>query len=348
MSPPREPMLSRLGRRAVTLPLYFALAAVVWLGLPVLVPLAALLDLLRGGRPWILLRCILFFAWYLACETAGIVASGVLWALDATVWRRRPERSGAALHRLQDLWARALFAGGARIFGFRLEVEGLDAAREGPLLVFMRHASVADTLLPAVVLGARAGLRLRYVLKAELLWDPCLDLVGNRLPNTFVRRGSGDTEREVARVLALLDGIGEDEGVLIYPEGTRFTRDKRAQVLARIAAGADPEAVARAEALGHVLPPRLGGPLGLLEHPVRADVLFMAHHGFDHAGTFWDFWNGGLVDRTIRVALWRVAHREVPDDRAKRVQWLHDQWRRVDMWVAEQHARDAASREAGR
>jgi hypothetical protein len=61
-----------------------------------------------------------------------------------------------------------------------------------PVIVFLRYASVADTLLPAVFLANPNGLKLRYVLKHELLLDPCLDIVGNRLPNSFVQRSAGD------------------------------------------------------------------------------------------------------------------------------------------------------------
>ena len=85
--------------------------------------------------------------------------------------------------------------GAQRIFGITIEVEGTDELRDGPIIVFLRHSSVADTLLPAVFIANPNGLKLRYVLKHELLWDPCLDIVGNRLPNSFVRRGSGDSYR---------------------------------------------------------------------------------------------------------------------------------------------------------
>jgi 1-acyl-sn-glycerol-3-phosphate acyltransferase len=86
------------------------------------------------------------------------------------------------------------------------------------VIVLMRHASLADSLLPAVLLGTR-GLRLRYVLKRELLWDPCLDVVGQRLPNAFIRRGSGESDAEIDAIRALGRDLGDDEGVLIYPEG---------------------------------------------------------------------------------------------------------------------------------
>ena len=83
-----------------------------------------------------------------------------------------------------------------RIFALRLVVEDAGAAAGGPLLVFARHASLADVLLPAVLVADRERLRLRWVLKRELLVDPCLDVVGGRLPNVFVDRSCG---RERAR-----------------------------------------------------------------------------------------------------------------------------------------------------
>ncbi|HRE89632.1 MAG TPA: 1-acyl-sn-glycerol-3-phosphate acyltransferase, partial [Myxococcota bacterium] len=85
------------------------------------------------------------------------------------------------------------------------------------------HTSLVDTLLPTTYLTARRGLKLRWVLKRELLVDPCLDVAGSRLPNAFVARDGSDTEKALAQVRALATDLPADEGVLIYPEGTRFT-----------------------------------------------------------------------------------------------------------------------------
>ena len=60
---------------------------------------------------------------------------------------------------------------------------------------------MGDTVLPVVFFALPTGVRLRYVLKRELLFDPCLDIVGQRLPNYFARRGAGATEQEVAGVV---------------------------------------------------------------------------------------------------------------------------------------------------
>src|SRR5574341_1064108 len=96
-------------------------------------------------------------------------------------------------------------------FRMALSLEGLEVLRPGPVLLLANHVSVADALLPAGVTTARGGLRVRYVAKGELIWDPCVDLACHVLPNVFVQRGSADTPGDLARVKSLLDGIGPRE-----------------------------------------------------------------------------------------------------------------------------------------
>lgn len=332
----QEPLVPRLLRRAVTLPLYAILLAGVVVSFPVLLLLALALDAVRGQR-LATTRCLAFLALYLACEGAGMLAALGLWLAAPFLGGLGSERSQDLHYRLQGWWARSLYHGTERIYGLSCEVEEEGEPGRGPILLFSRHASVGDTVIPAVFLARRHGLRLRYVLKRELLWDPCLDLVGNRLPNYFVRRGSGDTAREAEGVARLLDGIGPRDGVLIYPEGTRFTPAKRQRVLERLAAGSESHLVPRAAALRRVLPPRLGGSIALLERNPGADVVFCAHVGFDAASSFWQFWNGSLVGETIRVRFWRVPSAEIPKDRDARIDWLLTQWERVDSYVCEKY-----------
>jgi 1-acyl-sn-glycerol-3-phosphate acyltransferase len=166
-----------------------------------------------------------------------------------------------------------------------------------------------------------------------LLWDACLDLVGNRLPNVFVRRGSGDGAREIDATRRLALGLGEREGVLIYPEGTRFTPAKRERALARLAESRNPERLAQARAMQHVLPPHLGGPLALIETGGRADALFFSHTGLEGTASIRDVWNGALLGRRIRVRLWRVPRADVPTGRNERIAWLDREWAKVDEHV---------------
>ena len=212
-------------RRAVTLPLYALLTAAAWMALPLLVPIALIVDALYGRR-WSTTRALLFFPFYLACECLGVAASLLLWV----EYRLRPSVDRSKfLDRnfwLQQLWAAALFEGARRLFGFRVELENFEeATRElaaRPLVVFFRHASTVDTVLPAAYLSRAQGTRLRYVMKRELLWDPCLDIVGQRLPNIFLRRDSPDPQREVARRAPARPRSGPRRGRADLPRGHPF------------------------------------------------------------------------------------------------------------------------------
>jgi 1-acyl-sn-glycerol-3-phosphate acyltransferase len=332
-------MLRRWGRRAVTIPLYAVLFLLFLAALPVILMVTVAIDAFRGSRG-ALSRCALFFIFYLGCEVLGIAIAAGLWvgrlAMDRT-------RYAASNFRVQCWWARTLFGGGQRLFGLRLEVTGLDQLERGPILLFMRHASVGDTVLPAVLISSQKNIRLRYVMKRELLWDPCLDIVGNRLPNYFVRRGSGDSARELAAVRRLADDLGPDEGILLDPEGTRFSPERQRRALNRIRRQGDNTLLARAERLRHVLPPRLGGTLALLGTDTGADVVFCVHFGFDGIRSFQDFLRGELIDRTIEVEFWRIPASLIPEDRAGQIEWLYDCWGRVDEWVGSRSEASAAA-----
>ena len=84
--------------------------------------------------------------------------------------------------------------------------------------MLIRHASIVDNLLPAELVARPHGIRLRYVLKRELLADPCLDIAGRRLPNYFVRRGTGEAQ-ELERVRALGHGLGPARRRADLPRG---------------------------------------------------------------------------------------------------------------------------------
>jgi 1-acyl-sn-glycerol-3-phosphate acyltransferase len=328
-------------RRSVTLPLYALLTAAAWMALPLLVPIALIFDALYGRR-WSTTRALLFFPFYLACECLGVAVSLLLWV----EYRLRPSVDRSAFldrnFRLQQLWAAALFEGARRLFGFRVELENFEEATRDlaahPVVVFFRHASTVDTVLPAAYLSRAQGTRLRYVMKRELLWDPCLDIVGQRLPNIFLRRNAPDPKREIATVRRLGRDLGPGEGVLIYPEGTRFTPAKRERILDRMAQSDPRGLLPLAKELRHVLPPKLGGMLALLEQCKDADVLFFAHSGLENVASFREIARGVLTGRRIRLRLWRVPASEVPQDAESRITWFYEQWRVVDRWLGEAHA----------
>jgi 1-acyl-sn-glycerol-3-phosphate acyltransferase len=309
--------------------------------LPALIVVGLLIDAVRRiglGVPPTAVRLVLFLWVYLAAEVAGLAALAALWI--ASAGGRRRAWLGDATWRLQQRWAGALFGAARVLFSLRLEVSGDDAVAPGPVIVLIRHASIVDTLLPANLVARPHGIRLRYVLKRELLADPCLDVAGRRLPNYFVRRGTGEAQ-EVDRVRRLARGLGARDGVVIYPEGTRFTVERRARAIARIRAGATPLA-ARAERLRHLLPPRLGGVGALLDGAPGADVVVIAHHGLDGLRLVSDIWRGGLVGLVLQVRMTRVPRSAVPEGDAARAEWLYDIWQDVDDWLEERFAEAGA------
>ena len=327
---------TRLLRRTLTVGAY-ALAFATLAGLaPALLAVALLADLAAGSR-LALVRAYLMTLVYLGYELVGVAVAAALWLRGGGA-----ERFLDGNYRLQWWWAGGLFDATRALFGLRVEVTGAASVTPGPTLVFARHVSVADTLLAAALLSRPHGARLRYVLKRELLWDPCLDIVGHRLPNAFVRRGARDTAGDVAAVRGLAEGLGPRDGVLIFPEGTRATPALRQRALARIEAapGATPEQIERARGLVHLLPPRLEGALALLEAAPEADVVFLAHAGFDGVRTLADLRRGALVGRLVRVHLWRRPRAEVPADREGRERWLAAQWQAMDDWIGQLASRE--------
>jgi 1-acyl-sn-glycerol-3-phosphate acyltransferase len=279
------------------------------------------------GLPFVGVRIVLFGWVYAATGTLALVVFFGQWVRAGFGRSRQRMLDGAAW--VQEWWARWLFGAVRRLFRLDLEVEGLDTVSPGPVIVMMRHASIIDTLLPNVLITTRAGLRLRYVLKRELLADPALDIGGHRLINHFVDR-SGDARAEVTAVARLARGLTATEGVLIYPEGTRFSEAKRRRILARAREDADP-LLARMTGLTRVLPPRPGGALTLMRS--GHDIVIVAHTGLEPLASIPEAWSGRIIGSKLRVRAWRHDAATVPVDRRDRLSWLYDRWEEIDRWL---------------
>ncbi|MBU1227080.1 MAG: 1-acyl-sn-glycerol-3-phosphate acyltransferase [Actinobacteria bacterium] len=328
-----ESRWTALRRRSWTVPfiVVFFLAATVTLPLLLLVTLSV--DAVRWAlhrRTFVVARAVLFGWVYLAAEVWALTVLLLVWFVTGFGLWRTAEL--ALTYRLQARWAAILFGAVRRIFSMGLEVEDDDLVVPGPVVVMVRHASLIDTLLPNNLITRRWGLLLRYVLKNELLYDPALDIAGHRLVNHFVER-VGDSAEQVERVRELSRDLGPNEGVLIYPEGTRFTEEKRARVLERLR-GIDPVLAARAEQFHNVLPPRLGGPMALLDPFTPCDVVMVAHVGLDGLATVKHLLDGTVVGNTIRVRFWRIPREEIPAGAEAGIAWLFDRWKSVDDWIA--------------
>jgi 1-acyl-sn-glycerol-3-phosphate acyltransferase len=301
---------------------------------PVLFPLALIVDALRSSK-WAFTRMAAFLLLYFVCEVLGILASFLLWLVEGPYISRDVERYLRKNFALQCWWARTLAGGAFKLFSIQIDAEGLREFRGRPLLLFVRHASTADAVLPAMLIGVPQKIMLRYVMKRELLVDPCLDIVGNRLPNHFVRRGSGEGAKEIETIAQLMCDLTPGQGVLMYPEGTRFTAAKRERILKRLEASGDRDSLGRAIDMPHVMPPRLGGSLTLLEQNEGADAVFCAHTGLEATTSIGQLWRGGLVGSRVRVRFWVVPFEEIPRGRKALSDWLWAEWAKVNAFLEE-------------
>jgi 1-acyl-sn-glycerol-3-phosphate acyltransferase len=324
-------MESPFGRRVRTIPAVVFTWLLVMALLPFLLPVAACVDSLRWlhrRTPFMAARLVLFLLAYLSIEVVGLAALGVIWLSSGL------GRDGGALRRgtfaVQRRWAEAVFDSVRGIFGLTFSARGLEHVEDSPMLLVARHASIVDNLLPAHYITKPHGTHIAYVMKSELLIDPCLDVAGNRLPNVFVKRGSGEADRDIAAIRALGTGLGEGEGVLIYPEGTRFSQAKLAASVRRLEKS--PRLQEIAAELTVVLPPRPAGVLALLESST-ADVVVMAHRGLDGFARVADIWKGAMVRTHVDVAFWRIPRAQIPEGRSQRLEWLFEVWRDIDAWV---------------
>jgi 1-acyl-sn-glycerol-3-phosphate acyltransferase len=321
-----------LGRRLLTIPGYVVAWSLCVITAPLWLPLTAIVDGVRRNRG-VALRSAVFLTYYLSCEVLGIAISAGMW-VRTSVFPVDAERWADLHYRLEAWWGTALLRGVIRVFGLRLEVEDDADLARGPYLMLIRHTSSADTLLAAALVSRPYGMRLRYIFKRELLRDPCLDIVGNRLPNVFVDRFSDDSACEICRARELARDLGQRDGLVTHPEGTRFSEEKRRRVLERLHREGDAKMLDYARSLQFVLPPRPGGTLGLLDAAPEADVIVCTHTGFEGAGSLAHIWRGSLVHQTVRVHFRRIPRDAIPTERDARLAWLLEEWRRVDVWVA--------------
>lgn len=326
----KEPLSVMALRRFFTYP-GLVFATVIWLGLgAIIVPVGFVVDLARR-KPQLLVRFWAMLATVMVGQLGGVIAIHLgriacALGLTASPFRRV---SNLIMARWSNLNVRAM----AWIYGMRIEVEGGAQARGKPTLLLSRHSSIIDTILPMAILGNDHGIAFRIVLKHELLYSPPADAIGHYRPTAFVRRGAGELTHELEQIRRLGADLGADESVLIFPEGTRFTPAKKAQVIAKLAAK-NPQAAAEAAALHHVLPIRPAGTHALIEGAPGADLLFCAHTGFEEANQLEDFVGGSLYRKHVKIKYWRVPAADIPADRASREAFLARHWRAVDVWVA--------------
>lgn len=304
------------------------LAVVLLLGAPLWLPLLLIVDVVRRRWRFPLARFVAFGLLWAWLETVGLaVATGLFICGQA--------KNRSANYSLQAWWTRNVVRALRVTVGVQIEVEGFSELGPGPFIALCRHASLADSVMSAWVLADHAHLKPRYVLKKELKLDPCLDVVGHRLPNYFIDRSSSNLASELQGIEQMAAGLADNEVAVIFPEGSRANPRKRERALQKLE-GRSPERAARLRTLQNLLPPKPAGASALLAAVPHANIITMWHSGFDGLDTFKGIVHH-LARRAVRVHVKITEHhRSTVASGEAFVDWLDQQWIAMDKAVSRQ------------
>jgi 1-acyl-sn-glycerol-3-phosphate acyltransferase len=327
--------------RRVTAPLLLGLLVAGVVLLPVLIVVAVVVSVVLPGR-WRALRLLAFALVYLGVEVVALAVAAVLWALSGFGRRLDTPAMRAAHYAVLRRMLDVLMRTAQRLFSLRLVTDGeswspLDDGVPGStnaMLVLSRHAGPGDSFLLVHTLMNRDHRRQpRIVLKDTLQLDPMIDVYLNRLPNHFVSSDHSVGPSPEEAIAELARDLGEEDALLIFPEGANFTPKRRIRGIQWLREHGFTSAVRRAERMHHVLPPRPGGVTAALAAAPHADVVFVAHTGLEHLSTVRDIWRGLPMDKTLHLRWWFVPADEVPDDESEQTDWLYRWWETIEDWI---------------
>ena len=310
-------MKSSWVRRPVTGLGVFLIAIVLTVTLPLWAVVTMAVDAVRGRWRFPISRLIGFATCWAWLETSGLVLALFLFFTGRG-------RSVPAHYALQTWWCRSLIQALGFTVGLQITVEGAEHVGPGPFVALGRHASLADSIMSSWVVASHVGLRPRFVLKKELKMDPCLDILGHRLPNYFVDRESSNVAGE------------------LFPEGSRANNKKRVRALEKLRERS-PQRAETLAGLKYLIPPKPAGAYALLSAVPEANVLTMWHSGFDGLDTFSGILRHlGRAKAKVHVHVEEISRASIPSGEAF-VTWLDAKWVEMDNAVRRQLGNEANS-----
>jgi 1-acyl-sn-glycerol-3-phosphate acyltransferase len=324
-------------RRPITVTAWLVMSIACLAASPVLIALAALASAVTG-RPQVLIFARLGVA-YFALELAGLIACGALWlgSIGGLFMGTQPFQR---LHYRLLRWFVHEFA--RRWLAFldihAPEEEATEAIRaletDKPLLFFSRHAGPGDTILLIDRLLTRFDRLPSVVFKQSVAIDPCVDLIGHRLPHAVL--DTSDKEQCEARIEKVAAELGDRGVLLLFPEGGNFTVQRRRRAVRKLRRTGRQQEAVKADRMPHMLPPRPSGALAALRGNPGADVIFGAHTGLGLAALPREIWRDTPLGRTFNTHMWLSPAAERPPQSDAQVAWIYEWWKRLDHWIDEQ------------
>jgi 1-acyl-sn-glycerol-3-phosphate acyltransferase len=311
---------------------------------PAILAAAATADLATRRFRLPAVRTAVFLLQYAINDSIEIVAAPVYWIMAGFGSTLDQPKSQRRHERLQQWSLDVLARRAEQLLGLSFDAnpDVGDMLRPGPVIVLCRHVNLIDASLPAL-LCQRLGVQTRGMIMAELLADPGFDLIYGRTGSVFIPRENGPEARAMAARLS--EGVDSNTAVVVFPEGRLFRQERLERALSRLAEE-NPERASRLAPLRHVLPPRPGGVLALLDAIPAADVVVIVHTGLEQFGSFGDLARAVPLGDPIQVFAWRVPAAAIPADDIARIRWLDEQWLRADRHVATRFDEEPVSPQA--
>ncbi|SRR5712691_10118526 len=336
----------RLIRRLVLAPLVIVIAVAFGVLSPFLSLLALVFGLLARPRAGQMrsLRLVGFALVWLVAETVALFMLAGLWVVSGFGGRLRTAPYQSRHYAVMRWFLDVMYRGAERTYGLRVEVDEpeLTAAEAAarlarPVIVLSRHAGPGDSFLLVHQLLSVYQRRPRVVMKTALQLDPSVDIVGNRLPNVWIKSRQTGERIFTDQIERLARGLDEQGALVIFPEGGNWTPGRWRRGIRRLEHLGRPDLAERARDMPNLLPPRPGGALAAIAACPDTDVIFVAHAGLDNIVTVGDVWGKFPIDQVIRARWWRVPFDQVPRtaEHEAQVQWLYGWWERIDSWITE-------------
>ena len=128
--------------------------------------------------------------------------------------------SGTYQYTVARHWATTNLRMLRKICGLTYSVEGLDNIPHQNCVVYIKHQSVFETILPFTIFPFQS-----FVLKRELMWVPILGWALTFIQPIAIDRSSGGTAvKQVVRQGR--KHLSEGRWIIIFPEGTRMAPGK--------------------------------------------------------------------------------------------------------------------------
>ena len=334
-------------RRPVTITTWLLLSVICLVLSPLLLLLAAIAAaVMRQPQPLLLTRLLIA---YFGRELGGLVGCGALWLAAGFGVRIRSPRSRRLHYRLLHWFLHGLASRVVELLDLEIVPDippevahALD--RDRPLLFFSRHAGPADTVLLVDLLLCRYGRLPSVVFKDTLALDPCVDLVGHRLPHAVL--DTSDREECEARIEEVTANLDPRGVLVLFPEGGNITAERRRRALRKLWRRGRRREARQARQMSHVMPPQPTGALAALRANPDADVVFGAHTGLGLAAFPREIWRNTPIGHTLTERMWLAPATSRPQDSDEQVRWLYDWWRQIDDWLDAQGEPAPASGQA--